>query len=281
MCKKNNDIRDEQNNASPKMDVVKDWVLFFGELVKASVDGVVEFWGKEDEPQEPAEQPIEAEFEEICEEELCEDVCETPEEVAPVGPTAKELKQEMKRVRREEKQAKKEQKRAQKAEKKEAKALKKEEDRINSAERKIEKAAEKAEKKLAKKEKKAGYVSKDVVLTSTEKQFMDGIKFAVGLRYIVKPRVALSSVLKRENGEKCEDEQLGEMDFGVFDLQNRLKVLIEIRGMKRRGKQSTKAYKRARKLCKKADIPVVTFWVKYGVLNDYIKERMQDYLTIL
>ncbi|MBR7098861.1 MAG: DUF2726 domain-containing protein [Clostridia bacterium] len=118
-------------------------------------------------------------------------------------------------------------------------------------------------------------------MTGTEKQFIDGIKSAVGLRYIVKPRVALSSVLKKENGEQCKDEALGEMDFGVFDLQNRLKVLIEIRGMKRRGKQNRKAYKRARKLCKKADIPVVTFWAKYGVLNDYIKERMQEYLTIL
>ena len=281
MCKKSNDIRQEQNGASQTSCAIKDWVLFFGELVKASVDGVVEFWSKEEEPSVPTEEPIVAEFEEICEEELCEDVCEEIEEIVPTGPTAKELKQEMKRVRREEKQAKKEQKRAEKAEKKEAKNLKKEEDRINSAEKKLAKAEKKAEKKLAKKEKKAGYVSKDVVLTSTEKQFFDGIKFAVGLRYIVKPRVALSSVLKKENGETCKDEQLGEMDFGVFDLQNRLKVLIEVKGIKRRGKQSKKVYKRARKLCKKADIPVVTFWAKYGVLNDYIKERMQDYLSIL
>lgn len=281
MCKKSNDIRQEQNGASQKTGVVKDWVLFFGELVKASVDGVVEFWSKEEEIGTPVEEPITAEFEEICEEEVCEDACEEPDEAVPAGPTAKELKQEMKRVRRKEKQAKKEQKQANKAEKKEEKKLKKEEDRVKSDEKKQAKAEKKAEKKLVKEEKKAGYVSKNVVLTGTEKQFLDGIKSAVGLLYIVKPRVALSSVLKKGTGGKCKDEPLGEMDFGVFDLQNRLKVLIEIRGMKRRGKQSKKAYKLARKLCKKADIPVVTFWAKYGVLNDYIKERMQDYLNIL
>jgi hypothetical protein len=70
------------------------------------------------------------------------------------------------------------------------------------------------------------------------------------------------------------------MDFGVFDLQNRLKVFVEVRGMRRRGKQRRRVYKKVRKICKKTGIPVVTFWAKYGVLNDYIKERMQDYLSL-
>ena len=226
--------------------------------------------------------------EEAFEDEGAEDWESELEEDSAQRLTSKELKRLSKLEKKAEKQEKKEEKQAKKAEKKALKAEKKEEKQAAKLEKKTEaeekkqqKSEEKAEQKLAKKQLKAGYVPKDVILSETEKKFFDGIKSAVGLRYIVKPRVALSDVLKKEDGSKCKNEKLGEMDFGVFDLQRHLKVFIEVRGIKRRGRQSKKVYRKVRKLCKKAGIPVVTFWAKYGVLTDYIKERMQDYLNII
>ena len=268
--------------------IMKDWLLFLGELAKASVDGVVEFWGKDQEADTSAEEPIPAEYEEAYEDEAAEDWESELEEDSVERLTSKELKRLSKLEKKAEKQAKKEEKQTKKAEKKALKAEKKEEKQAAklekktvAEEKKLQKSEEKAEQKLAKKQLKAGYVPKDVILSETEKKFFDGIKSAVGLRYIVKPRVALSDVLKKEDGSKCKNEKLGEMDFGVFDLQRHLKVFIEVRGIKRRGRQSKKVYRKVRKLCKKAGIPVVTFWAKYGVLTDYIKERMQDYLNII
>ena len=189
---------------------------------------------------------------------------------------AKEMRQQAKKIKKMAKRAKREENRVKKCEKK----LAKQEKKAIKAENKQEKRTVKAEIKQEKARMKSGYVSKSVILSETEKRFYDGIKTAVGLRYVVKPRVEMADVLKRGDGAKCKDEQLGEMDFGVFDLQLRLKVLVEIRGLKRRGKQSQKMYKKVRKLCKKAGIPVITFWAKYGVLTDYIRERMQDYLNV-
>ena len=257
--------------------LLKDWILFFGELVKASVDGVVEFWKPEDS-KPVAEEPIVAEYEESDEEYMPEIESQTVEVPTPdvseaSACSAKELKKQAKMIKRAAKRVRKEEKqikRKLKADEKRLKQLEKEEQREKEELEKQEKVS-----------KKVQYVSKNRILTGTEKKFYDGIKSAVGLRYVVKPRVALADVIRREDGSKCHDDELGEMDFGVFDLQNRLKVFIEIRGMRRRGKQRRKTYKKVRKICKKVGIPVVTFWAKYGVLNDYIKERMQDHLNVL
>lgn len=280
MFKKFGNHRKTDRTDNPKTAAVKDWVLFLGELVKASVEGVKEFWGN---PKETAsvelpsveESVVEAaeEVEEILEAEEIVDDCVDEEETTEEARTcAKELRKQAKMIRKMAKRAKREENQIKRSEKK----LKKLEKKSLKAEKKLEKAERKEEKA----QKKAGYISKNVILSETEKRFCDGIKSAVGLRYVVKPRVAMADVLKRGDGSKCKDEQLGEMDFGVFDLQFRLKVLVEIKGLKRRGKQSQKVYKRVRKLCKKAGIPIVTFWAKYGVLPEYIKERMQDYLNV-
>ena len=273
--------QDANRGNNSKAMLVKDWVLFLGDLVKASVEGVVEFWGAADEAETVAQLPEEEQID-SAEEVLDETVEEIEEAAEPVEAPkadvaqeracAKELRLQAKKIKKMAKRAKREEKRVKKSEKKLAKQ-----------EKKAIKAEKKQAKKLQKKEKsskKSAYVSKSVILSETEKRFCDGIKSAVGLRYIVKPRVALAGVLKRGDGTKCKDEQLGEMDFGIFDLQHRLKVFVEIKGLKRRGKQSQKMYKKVRKLCKKAGIPVVTFWAKYGVLPEYIKERMRDYLNL-
>lgn len=287
MLKGNREKGETKRKIAEKTAAAKEWIVFFGELMKASVDGVTEFWSKEEKSEAVVQQPTEEPVEEVAPDEEDDDVVvEDEEELDPESETeeetvsAKELRKQAKQMKKMARRVRKEEHRAHKAERK----LKKLEKKTAKADKKQEKKQAKDEKKEANRQekarKKSGYVSKNMILSETEKKFFDGLKSAVGLRYLVKPRVALADVLKRGDGSKCKDEQLGEMDFGVFDLQYRLKVLVEIKGMKRRGKQSQKNYKKVRKLCKKAGIPVVTFWAKYGVLPDYIKERMQDYLNL-
>ena len=297
MCCKNSDNQNRLDGSVKKVEAVKDLILFFGTLVKASVEGVVEFWGKDKtEAQSPAEPVC---VPEVNEADLYVEVEETPVcegliEENMSAPTVKELKAQMKQMKREQKLAQKEEKRALKAEKKEEQLLKKQENQLEKEEKKQRNSEKKLERKLAREEKKQAkaekkdpksvrrvkYIAKDMVLSKTEKKFYDEIRRAAGLGYIVKPRVELADVLLHEDGTSCEDEDLGEMDFGVFDLRYRLRFFVEVKGMRRQEQQSQKAYREAEKLCRETSIPVIVFQTKHGKRPNYIKKRVQDFLNI-
>ena len=53
MSEKKYEVRKPVNIKAETKGLVKDWLLFLGEIIKASVEGVVEFWGKKEEPAEP------------------------------------------------------------------------------------------------------------------------------------------------------------------------------------------------------------------------------------
>ena len=367
MSCKNPDNQNREKAPVKNTEVIKDWFLFFGELAKASVEGVVEFFGKEKPvdcaPVEVVQTPevvVAAPVEETLE--IVEEPREAIEE--SVTPTAKELMQQAKAQAKEEKRAKKaakreakllkKQERAQKrAEKKQAKQLKKEEKKqakqLKAEEKKqadllkkkeqdqndLQKKEEKAEKKQVKKEpveendtddkaklkakkrkaklkeKKAkqkaklkeqkakqkaeqkirkeenrprtfgAYVAKSRILSTQEKVFARALRRAAGPLHVVKIRVPMKSVLRYRDGSRCKCDRLGDMDFGVFDLGNRLRVLIQVKGMKRQNKQSPAKYCKVRRLCKKVGIPVVTFRIKGDVSADYIRERIREYLRLL
>ena len=83
-----------------------------------------------------------------------------------------------------------------------------------------------------------------------------------------------------EDGTSCEDDNLGEMDFGVFDLRYRLKFFVEIKGMRRQEQQSQKEYREAEKICRETSVPVLIFKAKHCNRPNYIKKRVQDFLNI-
>ena len=164
MCFKKLDNPNRTDGSAKKTEAVKDWILFFGELVKASVDGVVEFWGEDKKEAETVVQPVvtpEADVIDLCEE-LNEEVEleETAEKVeeAVSGPTAKELKQQVKALRRAQKLARKEEKKALKVEKRGEKLLRKQEKQERDQDKKQKKNEHKAEKQQKKDQKKAGYI---------------------------------------------------------------------------------------------------------------------------
>ena len=110
---------------------------------------------------------------------------------------------------------------------------------------------------------------------------LSSLRRAVGPFHVVKVRVPMNRVLKHRDGSKCNREKLGDMDFGVFDLANRLRVLIEVKGLKRQNKQSPAKYCKVRRLCRKVGIPVVTFRIRGDISADNIRERIREYLRIL
>lgn len=325
MCCKNSDNQNRENGSAKKTEVVKDWILFFGDLAKASVDGVVEFWGKEnskeDAPAEVVARPEEdvVSVDGALETEVAEEVLE--EDV--IAPTAKELKALAKAMRREEKfakkaerreekLAKKEEKRARRAEKKEQDLLKKQEneqkkearrqENLQRKEEKLqrqeeekqerarekqeretekEKDREKEDRKAPRKRVWKKYICRSRILSPEEKDFARGFRLAAGPLHIVKVRVPLASVLRHDDGSRCKGENLGDMDFGIFDLRNRLRVLIEVKGIKRQNKQSPAKYRKVRRLCRKTGIPVVIFNVRKGVDADYFRDRIREYLRLL
>lgn len=283
MCCKNSDNQNRVNGSAKKKEAVKDLILFFGALVKASVEGVVEFWGKGTAEAQPSAEPVYG-TDVGADDRLYVEIEELPVYEEPAcAPTSRELKAQMKTLRREEKLARKEEKRELKAAKKEAKLLKKQENRLKKEEKKqrnCEKKLEKQEKKEPKDVQRVRYIAKNRILSKTEKKFLDAIRSAVGLGYVVKTRVAMTKVVRHADGTKCKGEDLGEMDFGVFDLRNRLKVMVEVKGMKRQNQQSQREYREVERLCREASIPVIFFKAKHAKRTKYIKRRMRDFLNI-
>ncbi len=285
MCCKNSDNQNRVDGAVKKTEAVKDLILFFGTLVKASVEGVIEFWGKEKTEVQTSVAPACAPetndadlYIEVEEAPVYEELIEADERDLSV----EELKLQMKMLKREQKLARKEEKRALKAEKRAARILRNQENQLI----KEEKKQRNSEKKLANKEKKTQkgvrrvqYISKDRVLSRTEKKFYDALRAAVGLGYIVKPRVDLSDVLVHEDGSSCEDDDLGEMDFAVFDLLYRLRFFVEVKGMRRQEQQSPKTYREVERICRETSIPIVYFKIKHCNRPEYIKKRVQDFLN--
>ena len=154
MSCKNPDNQNRANGSAKTTGVVKDWLQFAGVLAKASVEGVVEFWGKE-KPAEPAPVVIAP----IVSEETAMALVDEPLECEDEELNDKNLKQE-----------KKELKSAKKAEKKEAKLLKKQEDGLKKAEKKQASQLKKAEKKKATQLKKEEKKQDDLLKKEEKKQ---------------------------------------------------------------------------------------------------------------
>lgn len=300
MSCKNSDNPNRVDGSAKKTVVVKDMILFFGELVRASVEGVVEFWGNGKTETESSVQVVNVP--EAGAADLFEAVEEVPVyEVLPVyeefveadvdSPSVEELKAQVKELKREEKLARKEEKREQKlirkaekceqkTEKKAERYFRKQEDQLKKQARQQEKDEKKLVRKDQKKVRKVKYISKDMILSKTEKKFYDEMRSAIGLRYIIRTRVDMADVLMHVDGTMCDDEELGEMDFGVYDLWSRLKVLVEVKGMRRQDQQSQKEYREVERLCREASIPVIIFKAKHINRRNYVKKRMKDFLNI-
>ena len=133
--------------------------------------------------------------------------------------------------------------------------------------------------KNEKKEEKK-YEAKDAFITECERKFFDTIKVIVGANYIVQPQINLASIVSKVTADKYRNELFRNIDFGVFDKNYKLLVLIEINDPSHDGNDRKDRDDKVKKICAEANIPLVTFWTKYGVNEEYIKNRLSQYIEL-
>ena len=117
-------------------------------------------------------------------------------------------------------------------------------------------------------------------MSDSERNFYVAFKSIVGQKYIVQPQINLASVVNKDAYSRYRNELFRNVDFGIFDKNYRLKVLIEINDRSHLRYDRRKRDQKVHEICEDAGIPVITLWTKYGVNREYIRKRLSKYLNI-
>ena len=121
------------------------------------------------------------------------------------------------------------------------------------------------------------YSAKDSLLTSTERKYYDLFVSFFGEDYLVLPQINLATVIDKEGGG-YRSELFRNVDFGIFDFNFRPLVLIEINDGTHLRPDRARRDEKVNLICKKAHIPLVTFWTKDGIDRQEIYKALKKYL---
>lgn len=121
------------------------------------------------------------------------------------------------------------------------------------------------------------YVVKDSLMTQTEYDYFKIINSYFGADYLILPQINLAAVIDKV-GEGYRTELFRNADFGVFDYNYRPILLIEINDNTHFRKDRIERDKKVNEICKKAKLPLVTFWTKDGINNEAIYKALSKYL---
>ncbi len=121
------------------------------------------------------------------------------------------------------------------------------------------------------------YVVKESLMTKTEYEYFKIINAYFGDEYLVIPQINLAAVIDKI-GEGYRTELFRNADFGVFDYNYRPILLIEINDNTHFRKDRMERDKKVAEICKKARLPLVTFWTKDGIDNQVIFKTLSKYL---
>ena len=121
------------------------------------------------------------------------------------------------------------------------------------------------------------YLLKDALLTPTEIAYYNIIKAYFSDDYLVLPQINLASVIDKV-GAGYRSELFRNADFGIFDFNFRPILLIEINDDTHFRRDRAERDKKVAIICKKARLPLITFWTKDGIDNEVIFKTIKRYL---
>ncbi len=121
------------------------------------------------------------------------------------------------------------------------------------------------------------YVVKERLMSKTEYDYYKIFDAFYGDEYLIFPQVNLAAVIDKV-GEGYRTELFRNADFGVFDYNYRPVLLIEINDNTHLRKDRIERDKKVSEICKKAKLPLVTFWTKDGIDEQAIVKKLSAYL---
>lgn len=96
--------------------------------------------------------------------------------------------------------------------------------------------------------------------------------------YILLPQVCLASIIEKHSDSKYQSELFRIVDFGIFDNDYNVQVLIEINDSTHKQADRIERDRKVKEICSMANIPLITLWTQYGINENYIKEKIAQYI---
>ena len=125
------------------------------------------------------------------------------------------------------------------------------------------------------------YQAKNDFMTDCEKQFFCAIKEIIPSDYVVQPQINLATIVYKANHAKYRNELFRNIDFGIFDRNYRLHLLIEINDRTHEQADRRNRDHKVKEICAEAGIPLVTFWTSYGINIQYMRSIIGQYIPVL
>lgn len=123
------------------------------------------------------------------------------------------------------------------------------------------------------------YYSQKDLMTLTEKKFYAAIRSVLSDSYVLLPQVNLATIIQKNGDFKYQNELYRNIDFGVFDQNFNLVVLVEINDASHNDSSRAKRDLKVKSILEEAKIPLITFHTKYGINREYISKRLSEYIT--
>ena len=110
-------------------------------------------------------------------------------------------------------------------------------------------------------------------VSNNERMYFDAIKEAVGDKYFVYPQICLASIIDKHT-DGYRNELFRIVDFGIFDKNFNLILLIEINDSSHNSYERQIRDKKVLDICFKAGIPIIAFWTSQGFNKDLIIDKI-------
>ena len=111
-------------------------------------------------------------------------------------------------------------------------------------------------------------------MTESEKKFHQKLKKIETLGYIVIPQINLASVITKKSDYRYNTELFRNIDFGLFDSNYNLLLLIELNDSSHKEAARHKRDLKVKKICESAKIKLIFFYTSYPNEQDYIISRI-------
>lgn len=115
------------------------------------------------------------------------------------------------------------------------------------------------------------------LLTTTERAFGNAIWKGLPPGYRLLPQICLASIIKKNYHNKFVNELFRIIDYVVFDEAYNTIVLIEINDPSHHERQRIARDYKVEELSKEVNLPIIKLWTDYGINEEYIKKRLQQY----
>ncbi len=111
-------------------------------------------------------------------------------------------------------------------------------------------------------------------MTESEKKFHQKLKKIETLGYIVIPQINLASVITKKSDYRYNTELFRNIDFGLFDSNYNLLLLIELNDSSHKEATRHKRDLKVKEICESAKIKLIFFYTSYPNEQDYIISRI-------